>query len=180
MILTDCYPLKLSGTANSTSAENETAAASKAVAGVKFGSTFVARTSCFVHPEEQLGLHKKVSTDHHTAKIQQKVMWPNLFLFSLPFIAITLHSTFIHFQYWNFAVFVDLSDAFRKLVSFMPVKPTSSYCLTATCMQILWHVSRPKHRIYFAFMLVITNALKSKCRFQSTDYEHKMLLVTLK
>jgi len=54
MLLTDCYSLKLSGTANSTSAENKTAAASKAVPGAKFGSTFVARTSCFVHPEEQL------------------------------------------------------------------------------------------------------------------------------
>jgi len=58
MILTDCYPLRLTGMANSTSAENETVAVSKAVAGVKFGSTFVVRTSCFVHPEEQLGLHK--------------------------------------------------------------------------------------------------------------------------
>jgi len=85
--------------ANSTSAENETAAASKVVPGAKLGSTFVARTSCFVHPKEQLGLHKKVSTDNHTAKIQQKVMWPNLFLCSSPFIAITLHSTFIHFRY---------------------------------------------------------------------------------
>jgi len=99
MVLPDCYPLKLSGTANSTSAENETAAASKAVAGAKFGSTFVARTSCCVHSEEQLGLHKKVSTDHHTAKIQQNVMRPNLFLRSSPFIAITLHSTFIYFRY---------------------------------------------------------------------------------
>jgi len=36
MLLTDCYPLKLSGTDNSTSAENETAAASKAVAAAKF------------------------------------------------------------------------------------------------------------------------------------------------
>jgi len=44
--------------ANSTSTENKTAAVSKAVAGAKFGSTFVARTSCFVHPEEQLGLRK--------------------------------------------------------------------------------------------------------------------------
>ena len=58
MILTDCYSLKLIGTANSTSAENEIAAVSKAVTGAKFGSTFVARTSCFVHPEEHLGLHK--------------------------------------------------------------------------------------------------------------------------
>jgi len=74
MLLTDCYPLKLSGTANSTSAENETAAASKGVARAKFGSNSVARTSCFVHPEEQLGLRKKVSPDHHTVKIQQKVM----------------------------------------------------------------------------------------------------------
>ena len=92
MLLTDCYPLKLIGMANSTSTENETAAVSKAVRGAKFGSTFVARTSHFVHPEEQLGLHKKVSTDNHTAKIQQKVLWPNLFLCSSPFIAITLHS----------------------------------------------------------------------------------------
>jgi len=59
MLLTDCYPLKLSGTANRTSEENKTVVASKAVAGVKFGSTSVARTSCFVLPEEQLGLHKK-------------------------------------------------------------------------------------------------------------------------
>ena len=97
MLLTDCYLLKLSGIANSTSVKNETAAVSKA--GVPFGSTFVARTSCFVHPEEQLGLHKKVSTDHHTAKIQQKVLWPNLFICTSPFIAITLHSTFIHFRH---------------------------------------------------------------------------------
>ena len=69
MLLTDCYQLKLSGTANSTSAENETAVASKAVAGAKFESTFVARTSCFVHPEEQLGLHKTRSIEHHTEKI---------------------------------------------------------------------------------------------------------------
>jgi len=58
MLLTDCYSLRLIGTANSTSAENETAAVSKAVASAKFGSTFVAKTSCFGHPEEQLGLHK--------------------------------------------------------------------------------------------------------------------------
>ena len=58
MLLTDCYLLKLIGMANSTSRENETAAFSKAVRGAKFGSTFVARTSCFVHPEEQLGLRK--------------------------------------------------------------------------------------------------------------------------
>jgi len=47
-------------------------------------------------------------------------------------------------------------------------------------MQILWHLSKLKPRICFAFMLVISNALKSKCRFQSADYEHKMLLVVLK
>ena len=58
MLLTDCYPLKLIGVANSTSTENETAAVSEAVAGAKFGSTFLVRTSCFVHPEEQLGLRK--------------------------------------------------------------------------------------------------------------------------
>ena len=58
ILLTDCYPLTLIGMTNSTSTENEHAAVSKAVAGAKFGSTFVARTSCFVHPEEQLGLHK--------------------------------------------------------------------------------------------------------------------------
>jgi len=44
--------------ANSTSTENEEAAGSKAVAVAKSVSTFAARTSCFVHPEEQLGLHK--------------------------------------------------------------------------------------------------------------------------
>ena len=58
MLLTDCYPLKLIGTANNTSRENETAAVSKAVAGAKFGSAFHARRSCFVHPEEQLQLRK--------------------------------------------------------------------------------------------------------------------------
>ena len=113
MLLTGCYPLKLIGTANNTRRENETAAVSIAVAGTKFGSAFVARTSCFVHPEEQLrDCANKVSTDHHTAKIQQKVLWSNLFLCSSPFIAITLHSTFIHFRHWNFAIFVDLSDTF--------------------------------------------------------------------
>jgi len=44
--------------ANSTSTENEKVAMSKVVAGAKFGSTFVARMSGFVNPEEQLGLHK--------------------------------------------------------------------------------------------------------------------------
>ena len=58
MLLTDCYPLKLIGTANSTSRENETAAVCKAVTGAKFGSAFVARMSCFVHTEEQLRLRK--------------------------------------------------------------------------------------------------------------------------
>ena len=55
---TDCYLLKLIGMANSTSTENEKVAMSKVVAGAKFGSTFVARMSGFVNPEEQLGLHK--------------------------------------------------------------------------------------------------------------------------
>ena len=44
-------------------------------------------------------------------------------------------------------------------------------------MQTLWHLSRLKQRICFAFMPVISNALKSKCRFQSADSEYKMLLV---
>jgi len=91
MLLTNCYPLNLIGMANGASAENEKAAFSKAVAGAKFGSTFVARTSRFVHPEERLGCIYKVSADHHTAKIQQKVLCPNLFLYSSPFIAITVH-----------------------------------------------------------------------------------------
>jgi len=39
---------------------------------------------------------------------------------------------------------------------------------------------KAKTEICFALMLVISNALKSKCRFQSADYEHKMLLVVLK
>jgi len=69
MLLTDCYPLKLIPMAKSTSTESEEAVDSNAVAGAKFGSTFVARTSCFVHPEEQLGLHKTRSIEHHTEKI---------------------------------------------------------------------------------------------------------------
>ena len=71
MLLTDCYPLKLIGTANNTSRENETAAVSKAVAGAKFGSAFVARTSCFVHPEEQLRLQIKclqITTQRKSSK----------------------------------------------------------------------------------------------------------------
>jgi len=58
MLLTDCDLLTLTGMTNSTSKDNEHAAFSKAVAGAKLGSTYVARTTCFVHPEEQLGLHK--------------------------------------------------------------------------------------------------------------------------
>jgi len=47
MLPTDCYLLKLSGTANSTSAKNETAAVSKAVAGAKFGSIGTAQKSVY-------------------------------------------------------------------------------------------------------------------------------------
>jgi len=54
MIFTDCYPLKLIGMSNSTSADEE-ASVTKVVAGAKSGSS---RTSGFVHLEEQLGLHK--------------------------------------------------------------------------------------------------------------------------
>jgi len=34
----------------------------------------------------------EVSSAQHTAKIQQKVLWPNLFLYLSPLIAITVHS----------------------------------------------------------------------------------------
>jgi len=51
------------------------------------------------------------------------------------------------------------------------------FYLTTTSMQTLWHLSRLKQRICFAFMPVISNALKSKCRFQSQDSEYKILLV---
>ena len=44
-------------------------------------------------------------------------------------------------------------------------------------MKTLWHLSRLKQRICFAFLPVISNALKLKCKSQSTDSEHKMLLV---
>jgi len=33
----------------------------------------------------------KVSADQHTAKIQQKILWPKLFLYSSPVFAITIH-----------------------------------------------------------------------------------------
>ena len=126
MLFTDCYLLKLSGPANSTSAKNETAAFSKAVTGAKFGSTLLEGRRALFILRNNWDCANRVSTDHHRAKIQQKVLWSNLFFCSSPFIAITLHSSFIQFRYWNFAIFVDLSDAFRKLVSFTPVKPTSS------------------------------------------------------
>ena len=72
MLLTDCYLLKLSGVASSTSAKNETAAVSKAVPGAKFGSSlWQGRRALFIL-SNNCDCTNKVSTDHHTAKIQQK------------------------------------------------------------------------------------------------------------
>ena len=119
MLLTDCYPLKLSGTANSTSAENKTVVVFKAVAGEKFGSTFVARTSCFVHPEEQLGLHKK--SVYRSPYRENPTKSAVAKLVSLLVTIHCNHRTFIYFQHWNVVIFVDLSDNFRELVSFTPV-----------------------------------------------------------
>ena len=69
MLLTDCYLLKLSGTANNTSAKNETAAVSEAVAGAKFGSTLLQGRRALFILRNNCDCANKVSTDHHTAKI---------------------------------------------------------------------------------------------------------------
>ena len=79
MLLTDCYPLKLIGMANSTSRENETAAVSKAVAGAKFGSTLLQGRRALFILRNNCDCANKVSTDHHTAKIQQKVLCQTCF-----------------------------------------------------------------------------------------------------
>jgi len=108
---------------------------SKAVAGAKSVSTFAARMSRFVRPEEQLGLHKGsvVSTNHSENPAKSSVAKP----VSL-FVTIKCnHSAFIHFRYWKFTVFVDLSDTFRKLVSSMPV----SCALIITSAGTVWNLS---------------------------------------
>jgi len=97
MILTDCYPLKLIGMANSTSAENETAVVSKAATVRNLGQPLLQGRHALLILRNNWDYSNKESADHHTGKIRQKVLWPNLFLYSSPIIAITLHSTFIHF-----------------------------------------------------------------------------------
>jgi len=57
VLLTDYYPLTLIGMANRP-VQKRAGGDFKAVAGAKCWSTFVARMSCFVHPEEQSGLHR--------------------------------------------------------------------------------------------------------------------------
>ena len=91
--------------------------------------------SRFVRPEEQLGLHKGsvVSTNHSENPAKSSVAKP----VSL-FVTIKCnHSAFIHFRYWKFTVFVDLSDTFRKLVSSMPV----SCALIITSAGTVWNLS---------------------------------------
>jgi len=102
MIFTDCYPLKLIGMSNSTSADEE-ASVTKVVAGAKSGSS---RTSGFVHLEEQLGLHKWSCYRTTHSDYPEKSAVAQLIS---PFVTNNCkHSTFIHFRHWNFAIFVDV------------------------------------------------------------------------
>jgi len=76
-------------------------------------------------------------------------------------------------------VLADSARAFRGLI-WVSGLGVEKHCLRGNVgMQTLWYLSRLKQRICFAFMPVVSNALKSKCRFQSADSEYKMLLVAL-
>ena len=68
-------------------------------------------------------------------KIQQKVLWSNLFLYLSPLIAITVHSYIFDIE--NLLFFVDLSDTFRELVSSMPV----SCAFIITIAWAVWNLS---------------------------------------
>jgi len=91
MILTDSYPLKLIGMANSTSTETRQRQFLKLLLVRNLGQPLLQGRRALFILRNNWDCTKKVSTDHHTAKIQQKVLWPNLFLYLSPFIAITKH-----------------------------------------------------------------------------------------
>ena len=82
MLLTDCYPLTLIGMANSTSTENEEAVVSKLWLVRNLGRPLLQGRRALFNLRNNWERTNKESADHHTPKIQQKVLWPNLFLYS--------------------------------------------------------------------------------------------------
>ena len=92
MLHTDSCLLKLIGMANSTSAVNEEGGVEKPSLLRNLCRPSSQGRNAFLIWSSNWDCVNKVSEEQHTAKIQQKMLWPNLFLYSSPFSAITVHS----------------------------------------------------------------------------------------
>jgi len=70
MLLTDCYPLTLTGMANSTSTENQEAAVSKLCLVRNLGRPLLQGRRALFILMSNWDCTNKVSAEHYTAKIQ--------------------------------------------------------------------------------------------------------------
>ena len=123
----------------------------------------------------------KVSIELHTAKIQQEVLWPNLFLYLSALIAITVHSYIFGLKFYCFCWSkwyiwkVSLIHACQLCLHYHncvgQFEINHQYCGSITSTPTLWYLSRLKQRTWFAFIPAISNVLKSKCRLQRADSE---------